>query len=346
LTNYKNNTYENVLTSSDITTLSGLVNTHTSNITTLSGLINTNTNSITTLSGLVNTHTTNITTLSGLINTHTTNITTNTDSITTISGLVNTNTANITSNTTNITSNTANITSNTNSITALTSSLTNYALKAVANTFSALQTFSSGLTSTGVITANGGLTVPNGQTSSVDSITATGLITANGGITIPSGKTLTANGGLTVASGQTLTCSGAINCTGTSSFGDVTGNFIPNIPAVISITNNGTSGAPIVIPMQSAMIVYIYSNLAVSFPSHLQLTVNPNRVGQSFKFFNASANGTNLYVGTSNYIMGGGNTWTLNTIGPVTGSTKGTYSVTYIGLFYLGTHSFLFSTGF
>jgi hypothetical protein len=39
-----------------------------------------------------------------------------------------------------------------------------YASKSLANTFSALQTFTSGLTSTGVITANGGLTVASGQT--------------------------------------------------------------------------------------------------------------------------------------------------------------------------------------
>jgi hypothetical protein len=58
LKNFKNNTYENVLTSSDITTISGQVNTNTNNITTLSGRIDTNTTNITTnttnINGLTN----------------------------------------------------------------------------------------------------------------------------------------------------------------------------------------------------------------------------------------------------------------------------------------------------
>jgi hypothetical protein len=81
---------------------------------------------------------------------------------------------------------------------ALLTSLSDYASKSVENTFTLLQTFSSGLTSTGVITANGGITATGqpitGGVLSCTTQTATGLISANGGLTVPSGKTLTLTG--------------------------------------------------------------------------------------------------------------------------------------------------------
>jgi hypothetical protein len=83
-------------------------------------------------------------------------------------------------------------------LSALSSSLSNYAEKTVANTFTLLQTFSSGLTSTGVITANGGITA-TGQPITCGALsctteTASGLITANGGLTVPAGQTLNVTG--------------------------------------------------------------------------------------------------------------------------------------------------------
>ena len=94
-----------------------------------------------------------------------------------------------------------------------------------------------GITTSGLITANAGLTVSGvGQslisegTITANIINASGLITANGGISAPVGTTttirgtlltntilaselITANGGITIASGQTLT-SGVINTSG------------------------------------------------------------------------------------------------------------------------------------
>jgi len=58
---------------------------------------------------------------------------------------------------------------------------------------------------TGLITANGGLTVPSGQTATVaGTVDATGLITANGGLTVPSGQTATVAGTLDVTGSATV----------------------------------------------------------------------------------------------------------------------------------------------
>ena len=79
-------------------------------------------------------------------------------------------------------------------------------------------------TNTGLITANGGITIPSGQSLTVvGTQTSTGLITANGGITVASGQVLTVSGtqtstGLITAnggvSGTTLTASGLITANG------------------------------------------------------------------------------------------------------------------------------------
>ena len=66
------------------------------------------------------------------------------------------------------------------------SSLSAYASKSVANTFSAMQTFTSGLT-------------VSGSTSYVRDISASGLITANGGIKVPAGQTLDISGATVIA---------------------------------------------------------------------------------------------------------------------------------------------------
>jgi hypothetical protein len=166
--------------------------------------------------------------------------------------------------------------------TSLTTTLLDYASKSVANTYTALQTFNSGIT-----------------------------------------------------------------VSGDASFGDVNGNFFPTRPAFINITALGTSAAQNIIPMQTAMISYISCNISGG-TIYVKLTINPDPkyVGQTWKFYNSSVNGFQVHVGASNYIMGAGLTWTLNTLSAVAASTKNTFSVTYIGLHYLNTPSFLFSTGF
>ena len=80
------------------------------------------------------------------------------------------------------------------------------------------------ITATSVINANAGLTIPSGQTLTVNgtfapsSITTAGLITANGGLTIPSGQTLT------VASGATLSVLGTFTPSSMTTSGLITAN--------------------------------------------------------------------------------------------------------------------------
>jgi len=70
-----------------------------------------------------------------------------------------------------------------------------------------------GITASSLITANGGLTVPSGQTATVASSTITTLdVTGN---TTLSGA-LNANGGLSVPSGQTATVAGTLDVTGSA----------------------------------------------------------------------------------------------------------------------------------
>ena len=49
-----------------------------------------------------------------------------------------------------------------------------------------------------------------------------------------------------------------------------------------------------------------------------------------------------MYKDATNYIMGGNNAWTLNSIGSVSGNLKGTYQIIYIGRYYLNTPSFIY----
>ena len=142
------------------------------------------------------------------------------------------------------------------------------------------------------------------------------------------------------------TFNSGITVTGDSSFGDVSGNFFPTRPAFINITALGSAVAPTIIPMQTAMISYISNNTSGG-TIYVKLTINPDAkyVGQTWKFYNSSANGFQVLVGASNYIMGAGLTWTLNTLGSVAASTKNTFSITYIGSHYQNAPSFLFSTG-
>jgi hypothetical protein len=104
------------------------------------------------------------------------------------------------------------------------------------------------LTATGLIIANGGITVPTGQSIAAQgTLTATGLITANAGITIPSGKDMTAqgtitatgaiaaNGGITVPSGKDVTAQGTITATGA-----ITANGGITVPSGKDVTAQGS----------------------------------------------------------------------------------------------------------
>jgi hypothetical protein len=80
---------------------------------------------------------------------------------------------------------------------ATVTSLSSYASKSIANTFSAMQTFTSGLT-------------VSGSTSYVRDISASGLITCNGGLTIPSGQTINLVGATILGPTPTVTFYSAV----------------------------------------------------------------------------------------------------------------------------------------
>jgi len=164
---------------------------------------------------------------------------------------------------------------------ALTSSLTNYALKAVANTFTALQTFTNG-----------------------------------------------------------------INVTGNSSFGDVNGNFLQQTASftVSATATVGISSNPIIIPVQTAMLVIIELQAATSAQGYIQLTPpDAKYIGQRFILINRTAYNLAPMVGASNYIMGNGTNWSLNVAGSTAVTTKRTGELIFIGNWYQSAPSFVLS---
>ena len=99
------------------------------------------------------------------------------------------------------------------------------------------------ITSAGLITANGGITIPAGQSLTVNgtfspsAITASGLITANGGLTIPSGQTLTVNGGLTMGANKNITLASTFTAPTSGQLGyTITGTN--NVISLSSLVNN------------------------------------------------------------------------------------------------------------
>ena len=148
------------------------------------------------------------------------------------------------------------------------------------------------LTASGLITANGGVTIPTGQTLAVvGTQTSTGLITANGGV---SGTTLTASGlitgnaGLTLTLGQTLKAN-TIDTTATSSSMTIGGTIATTNDISLgtncliklkspSIANAGTAVNP-----QVAATVTIFGNLMYASvdsgtgPTNYQIPANINR---------------------------------------------------------------------
>jgi hypothetical protein len=151
----------------------------------------------------------------------------------------------------------------------------------VANTYTALQTFSSGLTSTGVITANGGITCTSVTVTNTGTITAGGLISANGG--------------LVIAGGQTLTCAGTMTAT-TQAFANNSTNvattaYVDKYQTWNLVSTYTAGGQTYTLPAQTEMNNIIISNIA-SGNTTLNIT-NPTASykGQRLKFVNIAANG-------------------------------------------------------
>ena len=125
----------------------------------------------------------------------------------------------------------------------------------------------SAITATPTITANGGLTVPSGQTLTVNgslianTITASGLITASAGLTIPSGQSLTANGGISTT---TLSTSGKINANNGVYLGGGK-NYVLQDPAGSYVRPiNNTSGCTLGFTFSAAIINSTFVNLTSS----------------------------------------------------------------------------------
>ena len=146
---------------------------------------------------------------------------------------------------------------------SLTTTLAGYASKTVANTYTALQTFSSGLTSTGVITANGGLTVPSGQT-------------------------LTLTGATTVATTQAI----GNNTTNvaTTAFVNIYG-----VPKIITHTAVGDYGALTITTMRTIYILAAGSTGTTPMISSLN-TPPQTLIGAMVTFFNFSTHASGLTI--------------------------------------------------
>ena len=125
------------------------------------------------------------------------------------------------------------------------------------------------MTTSGLITANAGITVPVGKTIISDgtitanTINASGLITANAGITVPLGQTITsfgnifantmtttglitANAGITVPVGQTITSAGTITANVINASGLISLYRDTTNTTTLSITNNNITGGNVV----------------------------------------------------------------------------------------------------
>ena len=137
-----------------------------------------------------------------------------------------------------------------------------------------------GITASSLITANGGLTVPSGQTATVagtmdvtGAMTLSGALNANGGLTVPSGQTATVAGSLSVTGSETVASSsiGTLSVTGSATVPAATASANPvqlgqilNNVAPPSIGSNSLGGTALSIGPTGSFTAPSTGNLLVT----------------------------------------------------------------------------------